>query len=47
MMETISSVIDIIFLVILCLPTGYVNKQGWWSANYDNDVKVLSLRNNN
>ena len=44
-METISSVIDIIFLVILCLPTGYVSKHGWWSANYGNDITVPSLRN--
>ena len=44
-METISSVIDIIFLVILCLPIGYVSKYGWWSANYGNDITVPSLRN--
>ena len=44
-METISSVINIIFLVILCLPTGYVSKHGWWSANYGNDITVPSLRN--
>ncbi|MEH1000173.1 hypothetical protein [Limosilactobacillus reuteri] len=38
-------VVDVIEFVIWCLPSGYINKQGWWSPNYDNDVEVPSLRN--
>ncbi|MDD1400219.1 hypothetical protein PSA87_00855 [Limosilactobacillus reuteri] len=44
-LQAISFVVDVIEFVIWCLPSGYINKQGWWSPNYDNDVEVPSLRN--
>lgn len=40
------AVLEIIFLVITCLPSGYINKQGWWSPNTNNDAQIPSLRNN-
>lgn len=39
-------VIEIIFLVVTCLPSGYINKHGWWSPNTSNDVTIPTLRNN-
>ena len=39
--------VDIIELVVYCLPTDYINKHGWWSPNYNDDVGVPSLQNTN
>ena len=39
------AVLEIIYLVITCLPSGYINKHGWWSPNTSNDVQIPSLRN--
>ncbi len=44
-LTSISAVLEIILLVFLCLPAGYINKHGWWSPNYTEDVKIPSLRN--
>lgn len=44
-MTALDTVLGILFLVILCLPTSYINKKGWWSPNYSNDESVPSLNN--
>ncbi|MCI2031612.1 DUF805 domain-containing protein [Limosilactobacillus sp.] len=38
-------VLEIVVLVFMCLPTNYVNKQGWWSPNKSNDQEISSLKN--
>lgn len=45
--DGLMTVLEIIVLVIMCLPTDYIHKEGWWSPNYDNDKDVPSLRNDN
>lgn len=42
---TLSSILGIIMLVFLCLPSNYVYKHGWWSPNTSDDNEVPSLRN--
>lgn len=42
--EGLMFVLEIVGLVVLCLPSNYINKHGWWSPNTANDQKVLSLR---
>lgn len=39
--------LEIVVLVFMCLPTNYVNKQGWWSPNKSNDQEIPSLSNEN
>ncbi|MBB1079129.1 DUF805 domain-containing protein [Limosilactobacillus sp. STM2_1] len=47
LMNSLLAVVEIIQLVLYCLPSGYLSKRGWWSPNYDNDIQVPSLRNEN
>lgn len=42
--DGLMTALEIIVLVIMCLPSNYVNKQGWWSPNTDNDQEIPSLR---
>lgn len=41
--QALSLVLDIIEIVICCLPSNYINKHGWWSPNYNGDIQVPSL----
>ncbi|MEY8293832.1 DUF805 domain-containing protein [Limosilactobacillus caviae] len=43
-LNSLLAILEIIMLVLLCLPSGYINKHGWWSPNYTNDVKIPSLQ---
>lgn len=43
---SLSFVLDVIELVLCCLPSGYISQHGWWSPNYTDDVKIPSLQNN-
>ncbi|MEY8442211.1 DUF805 domain-containing protein [Lactobacillaceae bacterium 24-114] len=42
-MTAIETVLGILTFVGLCLPTGYINKKGWWSPNYSDDEAVPTL----
>lgn len=44
-LTSLSFVLDVIELVLCCLPSGYLSQHGWWSPNYNDDVDVPSLRN--
>lgn len=39
------AVLEVVLLVLMCLPSNYINKQGWWSPNKSADQEVPSLRN--
>mgnify|MGYP000844417088 FL=1 len=45
--EGLMAALKIVVLVFMCLPSNYINKQGWWSPNKDNDQEIPSLRNEN
>lgn len=44
-LNSLLAILEIIMIVLLCLPSGYINKHGWWSPNYTDDVKIPSLQN--
>jgi uncharacterized membrane protein YhaH (DUF805 family) len=43
-LDSLMVVLEIIGLVILCLPSNYISKHGWWSPNTENDQRIPSLR---
>ena len=45
--EGLMAALEIVVLVFMFLPSNYINKQGWWSPNKDNDQEIPSLRNEN
>lgn len=43
-LDSLMVVLEIIGLVILCLPSNYISKHGWWSPNTESDQEIPSLR---
>lgn len=41
--QSIGFALGVIEVVICCLPSSYVNRQGWWSPNYSDDIAVATL----